>query len=90
MSSVISVDYAADRWAAVAGGHVQRVDYKCGVSLRIHRPAYDPAAERVQDRAAVQSSFSGAVLGDIGDPQLIWGQAVGLAVDQIISCGHPA
>ncbi len=43
-------------------------------------------------RTAQQYSppFTGAVLGDIGDPQLIWGQAVELAVDQIISRGHPA
>jgi len=36
-----------------------------------------------------QPSFSGSVLGDVGDPQLIWTDSMELAVGQIIGCDHP-
>lgn len=64
---MISVDDDAGGRLGAADGHIQGVDDERGVSLRIRRPAYDPAAERVQDRAAILPAFAGVVLGDVGD-----------------------
>jgi hypothetical protein len=66
------------------------VDHQAGVSPRVDRPAHDPAAERIQDGTAVQPPFTGAVLRNVGYPQLIWGETVELAIDQIISGDHAA
>ena len=60
------------------------------VSLRVHRPAHDPAAERIQDSTAVQPPFTRAMLRHVSDPQLIRGKPVELAIDQIIRSGHAA
>lgn len=87
---VISMDDAASLGATVVDGHIQCVDDQSGISLGVHRLAHDPAAERIQDSVAVQPSFTSAMLGDIGDPQLMWCKPVEFAVDQIVSSYHPA
>lgn len=88
MHSMVGMDGAARSGLAVADGHIQRIDHQRGICLRVHRPAHDPAAERIQDSAAVQPSFSCAVLRYVIDPQLIWSQSVELAIDQIVGGGH--
>lgn len=87
---MICVDNAAGGWAAVADGHIECVDHERGIGPRIDGPPDDTAAERIKDSAAVQPSFPRAVLGDVGDPQLIWAKPVELAVDQIIGGDDPA
>ncbi len=83
-------DDAADRWATVADRHVQCIDHQTGISPRVDRPADDSSAERSQDPTAVQPPFAGAVLRDVRNSQLIWGQSMKLAIDQIVSRGDPA
>lgn len=90
MSSVVGVDDATRSGPAIANGHTQRVDHKCGLGLRIYRPAHNPAAERIKHCAAVQPPFTRTVLRDFVVPQLIWCEPVELAVDQIIGGGHAA
>lgn len=67
---VVGVDQQSGVGGAVADGHVQRAgDRRRGLTA-VDRPAHDPAGEGVQDDRAVDLAFAGAVLSDVGDPQL--------------------
>lgn len=58
--------------------------------LRIHRPANDPATECGEGGTQIQPAFAGTALGNIARPQLIWGKAMELAVDQIVGGEYAA
>ena len=60
----------ADRSAAPAG-HLQRVDDQLGAQMVRDRPADDAAGVDVEDGGAVDPALAGAVLGDVGEPQLV-------------------
>jgi hypothetical protein len=72
-------------WGGVAlgDGHVQGVQDQLGAEVVGHRPADDPAGERVQDHGEVQPALTGALLGDVSDPQAVGSWWTELARDQI-------
>lgn len=63
--------------------HVQSVEDQLGAQVIGDRPSDDAAGEDVQDDRAVDPALSGAVLGDVGDPEPV--RAVGgePPVDQV-------
>lgn len=80
----------ARRWTPVSDGHVECVDDECGVLPRVERPTDDPLAERAHHRGTEHRPFPCRMLGDVGDPQIVWAQAVKLAIDQVAGSDHPA
>src|SRR5699024_4364994 len=54
-----------------------------------HRVADDAAGEHVLDRAQIQLSLLGAVLGDVGQPQLVDGVGREFALDQVVVDRRP-
>jgi hypothetical protein len=57
-----------------------------GAQMVGHRPAHDPAGERVQDHGQVQPALVGALLGDVGHPQPVRLGRREVALDQV-RCG---
>jgi hypothetical protein len=53
----------------LADGHVEGIQDELGAQMLSHRPAHDPARERVQDHRQVQPALVGALGGDVGHPQ---------------------
>jgi len=74
-----------EAWGRVAlgDGHVQGVQDQLGAEMVGHRPADDPAGERVEDDSEVQPALTGALLGDVSDPQAVGSWWSELALDQI-------
>jgi hypothetical protein len=72
-------------WGGVAlgDGHVQGVQDQLGAEMVGHRPANDPAGERVEDNGEVRPAVTGALLGDVSDPQAVGSWWTELARDQI-------
>ncbi len=87
LSWVVGVHDPARCGPAVADGHVEGVDDQRAVLAGVDRPTHDPAAVGVEDGGAEDLAFPGRVFGDVGDPQLVRGQAVELAVAQVLA-GH--
>jgi hypothetical protein len=71
LPAVIGVHHRPWCGLTVLDGHLQRVDDQRGVLGVVDRPAHDLAAERVEDRAAVEFPFPGGVFGDVAHPQQI-------------------
>jgi hypothetical protein len=69
----------------VAAGdrHAECVDHEGGAHVVVDRPADDPARVGVKDCGAVDLSFIGGVLGDVGHPQLVRAVDDEVAVDQV-------
>ena len=57
--------------ATLLDRHAQGIRYERCRGMGIDRPAYDAAAERIEDDRAVHLAFAGRVLGDVRHPQLI-------------------
>ena len=74
-----------EAWGGVAlgDGHVQGVQDQLGAEMVGHRPADDPAGERVEDDGQVEPALVGALLGDVSDPQAVGSWWTELARDQI-------
>src|SRR5215212_5505125 len=89
LRAVIAVDDGLV-WSrvAVGDGHAKGVSDQWGGLVAVDRPADHPAGEHIQDHTAGHRALSGRVLGDVGDPQLVWGRPVEAALDQI-SSGRP-
>ena len=68
---------------AANNGHAQGVGDQFGAHVPGNRPADDKPGIGVQHRGAVQGTFPGGVLGDIGNPQPIRLGDGEIAVDQI-------
>jgi hypothetical protein len=68
---------------AVPYGHVERVEDELGAQMRSHRPADHAAAERVDDDRAIEPSFGGPLLSDVGDPQPVGCGGTEVAFDKI-------
>ena len=69
---------------ALPTSHVERVDHEFCSDVISDRPAHDPSGPGVHYRAAVVPAISGAVLGDVGEPQPVRAVGMKLAFDQII------
>lgn len=69
LNSVVGVKNGARLGVTVADRHVQGVDDEVGVLGGVDGPADDFAAERIQDRAAVQFPFPRGMFDNIADPQ---------------------
>jgi hypothetical protein len=68
---VITVMHQARGGIALGDGHVEGVQDELGAQMVGHRPADDPPREGVQDHRQVQPALTGALLGDVGHPQLV-------------------
>lgn len=62
----------------MAQGHGQGAQDQLGGEARARRPADDPAAVEIEEGGHVEPSFSGAHLGDVTHPSLIWCRGPGL------------
>src|SRR4029450_11579208 len=84
----VGVMYQAWGGVALGDGHVQGVQDQLGAEMVGHRPADDPAGERVEDDGEVEPALTGALLGDVSDPQAggSWGTELGR--DQIRGRGR--
>src|SRR4051794_29670955 len=69
---------------ATSDGHLDRGDDEAGFHAFIDGPADDPVRARVLDRAQVELAFVAAVLGDVGEPQLVRRGCGELATDEVI------
>lgn len=49
----------------------ERVDRELGLAPRRHGLADDPIGEHICDGAQVQDAFTGCVLRDVGEPQVV-------------------
>jgi hypothetical protein len=83
LAAVVGVMHQAWGGVALGDGHVQGVQDQLGAQVLSHRPADDPAGERVEDHGEVQPALTGALLGDVSDPQAIGSWWTELARDQI-------
>ena len=69
--------------ATVVDRHTERGGDQGGGGRRVDGPADHSSAEHVEYHRAVDLAFAGAVLGDIGDPQLVRFFAGKVTVDEI-------
>lgn len=72
-------DRCAKRHGVIQGGHRQR-----RLHSRVDRVAHDPVGVDVFDGAEVELAFVGAVLGDIGQPDLVGGRGAELTLDEVV------
>jgi hypothetical protein len=71
LASAVAVDHAAGHIFTAGDGVVERRDGQPGLHPRVDGVAHDPVGVDVLDRAEVELAFTGAVLGDVGQPQLV-------------------
>ena len=83
LTAVVRMQHCPGGRLAPPAGHVQGVEDQLGAQVIGYRPAHDPAGPYVQDDGAVQPALDGAVLGDVGDPQLVRAVGAELAADQV-------
>ena len=69
-------------------GSAQCCDGKAGGHPLVEGVADDPVAEDVLNRAAVELSFCGGVLGDVGQPEPVRGGGGELALDEVVVHGR--
>ena len=82
LGSAIAVNHCADGLAAQSG-HVQGVSNQFGAQMISDRPPHDPAGVDIENDRGVHPALTGAVLGDVGDPQSVRPVSTELTVDQI-------
>ena len=87
LDSVVGMDDRASLRRALSDGHVEGVHDELGILDRIDRPSDDASAAGVHNGAAVDLALAGAVLGDVGDPELVELEASELALHQILRVG---
>ena len=64
-------DRCSVRGFALLDGHSQSIRYeRCG-RMGVDRPADDASTERIENHRAIDLAFTGRMLGDVGDPQLV-------------------
>jgi len=68
---------------AAQPGHVQGVGDQLGAQMIGDRPAHHAAGEDIEDDRGVDPALTGAVLGDVGDPQPVRALGDEAAVDQV-------
>src|SRR5215203_6769468 len=83
LAAVVGVADQAGWRLSLADGHLQGVQDQFGAQVLGHRPANDPTRERVQDHGEVQPALVGALLGNVGDPELIGTGRCEPALDEI-------
>src|SRR5215212_8286380 len=83
LAAVVGVADQAGWWLSLADGHLQGVQDQFSAQVVGHRPANDPTRERVQDHGEVQPALVGALLGNVGDPELIGTGRCEPALDEI-------
>src|SRR6202166_3861278 len=74
-------------WPAYRERHVQCREHHIGVQRERHRPAYDPAAEYVEDDREVEKAGPGWNVSDIGYPEHVGRFGLECTLHQI---GRPA
>ena len=57
---------------------------QCGLAATVDGPTDHPAAEGVEDTAAVDLALPGRVLGDVGEPQDVGPVDSEIALDQVL------
>lgn len=63
------VDHIA--WSPLTERHVQSIEHDPGPEINAHRPADDPAGERIQDDSEIDEASPGVdVAADTGDTRL--------------------
>src|SRR5690625_541108 len=84
LRSSIAVQDAASYLAPPGDSAVQSVDRQAGLHSRVDRIPDYPARVDVLDRTQVELALAGAVLGDIGQPQLVRAISSEVSLDQIV------
>jgi hypothetical protein len=76
-------------WITVSGSRRPwtSVVHERGVAAPVDRPAHGPAAEQVQDDAAVDLSLGRSVLGDVGQPHLVRPRRPEPSLDEVLAGG---
>ena len=73
MTASVAVDHAAGDVAAHRDSVLERLNCQPGLHPRVDRVPHDLAGARVFDCAAVELAFSGFVLRDVDEPELVRG-----------------
>jgi hypothetical protein len=73
LRSAIGVEHAAGDVTAPGDGVVERGHGQPGLHPRVDGVPDDPVGVDLLDRAEVELALTGAVLGDVGEPQLVRG-----------------
>jgi hypothetical protein len=84
LRSAIRVNDATSHVTAHRDGVAQRAHGQLGLHPRVDRVADDPVGVDVLDRAEVELALAGAVLGDVGQPQLVRSTGGEVALDQVV------
>jgi hypothetical protein len=84
LAAVVRMD---DRRVVDSSGltrHAQRIVDQSGFAAPIDGPADNPAAEGVENHAAVDLALARRVLGDVGEPQRVGAVDGKIALDQVL------
>jgi hypothetical protein len=68
---------------ALTDRHLQCRQHELGPQMRLHSPADDPAAERVEHDSEIQEAGRRRDIGDVGNPELIAAIGGEVAVHQV-------
>jgi len=73
LTASVRVNHIPGHVVAAAAGdvHFEGIDGQVAGHPRVDRVTDDPAGPHVLDRAQIQLSLGGVVLGDVGQPQLV-------------------
>jgi hypothetical protein len=79
---------AAGDLTAACDGHLDGGDHEAGLHAAVDGPADDPVREAVLDGAEVELPLAGAVLGDVGEPQVVRAIRGEVAADELVVRGR--
>ena len=68
---------------ALTDRHLQCRQDQLGAQVRLHRPADDPTAERIEHDSEIQEAGSRRDIGDVGDPKLVGAVGGEIPVHQV-------
>ena len=89
MRSSVRVDHTAGHVRAPGDGVAERSHSEPGLHPRVDRVADDPVGVDVLKRADVQLPFTGPMLGDIPEPQLVGRPGSEVPLDQVVVDRRP-
>lgn len=69
--------------AAGPDSHLQRVEGEIGVQAARELPAHDTTGEHIDDERGVNPSGEGADIGNVGNPEAVWGRRGEPPFDQV-------
>ncbi len=85
LAAPVGVEDVAGDVTAVGGSVVERGDGEAGLHPSVDGVADDPVREQVLDGAPVELALGDAVLGDVGEPDLVRDLRGEVSTDQVIT-----